>query len=217
MERERISNSLPPPQTPAEKAKLLLAENNARILAIQQGKDLAIETLEQIDLFSKLIRRFVPSFGPILVKYHNTTLIPATSRHEEMPNILEAEFDPHSIQESSNDNSMVNVADGHKRRAVLIELGFQLTKEQSGSRFTIPWKKRFDRRGKILYFFAPTNRPDAFLTLTPENAGQGEIWLAEDLTVAQNEKAFHDFWQATLKNKAPHGSRDMVGLEPVAA
>lgn len=205
-------SSLPPLQKPAENIK--------HIQALQEGKGLATETLEQIDLFSKLVRRL----GPILVKYNNTTLITATSSHEEMPNILETEFDPHPIQKSSNDNnkvdnSMVNVADGHKRRAVLIELGLGIepTVDKSGSRFNISWKKRFGKKGKFLYFFARTNRPDVFLTLTPEKAGQDEIWLAEDLIVAQSEEAFHDFWQATLKNKAPHGSRDMVELESVAA
>ena len=195
---ETINNSLPPPRKPAENIK--------HIQALQEGKDDAIDTLNQINIADKLVGRF----GPILIKYNNVTIIPSDSRIEEMADILEAEFDPSFPKEVSDKFSMGELAHKHTRYTVLIELGFKPTKDNSGDRFIMPWQRKTDKKGKFLYFFVGTNKPNVFLALTPTAYSQGETWLEESLVVAPNEDYFHNFCRRDISNNPPNGSRDMV-------
>lgn len=221
MERERIGNSLPPPQNPAEKAKLLLAENNTRILAIQQGKDLATDILNQIDMAHKLLEHFGPSFGPLLIRSTYNPLgvtVPSDSNLEQWKKTLEADFNPISPEEVSDEYSSWRLREKHTRQMVLITLGFTPTTDESSSTFNIPWKAAsHNKNSDPPYFYARTSDKNVFLVLTPKivDKDTNETVLVEDIVVVPYKKALR---KALLnRNTALNGSRDMVGLEPVAA
>lgn len=188
------------------------ATKEVRRGSLQQGKDLATDILNQINMAHKLLGHFGPSFGPLLIRSSYNPLgvtVPSDVSLKQRKKILEAAFNPISSKEVSSEYDIWSLSEQHARQMVLIALGFWPTTDEFSSTFNIPWKAAAHGRNSTPpYFLAKTSNKKVFLVLTPRVVYEdtNETVLAEDIVVAPNKKALHKAW--LNRNSALNGSRD---------